>query len=179
MVDLAEGENELKTVHKHWFMFFQEVIGYVLFLFVPFILYSIFVDSELPIGLDTTLSFDENTAIIVFWSTLWIIVMWTKIFHVWTDYYLDKWIVTNKRVIDIDQRGFFKREVSTFRMEKIQDVTVEIKGMIPTLLNFGNIHIQTAGASDKRFIIRGIHNPDALRRIIMTHYDLFVDSPRI
>ena len=98
-----------------------------------------------------------------------------RIVGVWTDYYLDVWMVTDKRIIDIEQKSFFHRQTSVFRIERIQDITIETRGIIATLLNFGDIHVQTAGESQE-FIMRGIANPKYMRRIILRQQDRATDE---
>lgn len=55
--------------------------------------------------------------------------------------------VTTQRVIDIDQRGFFERHVAEAPYDKIQDIRYTIKGVWSTILQFGTIIVQTAGAT--------------------------------
>jgi uncharacterized membrane protein YdbT with pleckstrin-like domain len=100
-----------------------------------------------------------------------------KLFAVWTDYYLDIWIVTNRKLVSIDQIGLFNREISTLRMERIQDVTFSINGIVATLLNFGDIHVQTA-AEEREFVMRGIAHPDRVKRLILTHIDSVADDTK-
>ena len=48
----------------------------------------------------------------------------------------------------------------------MQDITSEVKGFIPTFLNYGNIYIQTAGTQE-RFIFKDIPNaPEVTQEII-------------
>jgi Bacterial PH domain len=60
------------------------------------------------------------------------------------NYYLSLQIVTNKRVIDIDQRGIFNREVNELPIEKIEDVTYRQKDIFSVLFGFGTVSVQTA-----------------------------------
>ena len=113
--------------------------------------------------------------IIIFAISIWTLIAWIKLFTIWTDYYLDVWFITNKRIIDIEQKGFFRREISTFRMERIQDITIEIKGILQTFLDFGDIHVQTAGESQE-FIIRGIGHPKQIKEIIMYQSDIALED---
>ena len=83
-----------------------------------------------------------------------------------TKYYLDVWYVTNKRLIDVDQRMLFHRDEAVLRLENIQDVATGAKGIIQTLLNFGNIRAQTAGER-REFIMRDIANPERIREVIV------------
>lgn len=82
------------------------------------------------------------------------------------DFYLDILIVTNDRLIDMEQNGVFARTIAEVDLYQIQDVTSEVKGVLETMFNYGNISIQTAGSVPK-FIVHDIHNPHALRREIL------------
>ncbi len=64
--------------------------------------------------------------------------------YVWSNNAL---AVTTQRVIDIDQRGFFERHVAEAPYEKIQDIRYTIKGVWPTILQFGTVIVQTAGTT--------------------------------
>jgi len=66
-------------------------------------------------------------------------------YYAFLDYYLDVWIVTNYRVIGVEQKGLFNRTVAEYKLFRIQDVVAEQKGFFATLVNYGEIHIQTAG----------------------------------
>ena len=85
------------------------------------------------------------------------------------DYYLDVWIITNQRLIDIEQKGFFNRSVSELDLKKIQDITSSVSGAIPTMFGFGNIHIQTA-AEENKFEIKSVPHPVTARRKIIELY---------
>ena len=87
-------------------------------------------------------------------------------FILWIDFYLDAWIVTNERIININQKGFFNRDISELKLTKIQDVTSEIVGFIPTILGYGNIYVQTA-AEMERFAFYQIPNPNEVKNIIV------------
>lgn len=84
-------------------------------------------------------------------------------FSEFVDYYLDSWIVTNDRIVNIEQQGLFARTISELDLYKIQDVTSEIKGMIPTFLNYGTVSVQTAGEKE-RFIFEEISDPHEVRK---------------
>lgn len=57
------------------------------------------------------------------------------------------YIVTNRRVIDIDFFNLIHKQVSYTELNKIQDITYSTGGVIGTLFNWGDVLIQTAGAS--------------------------------
>lgn len=56
-----------------------------------------------------------------------------------------RYILTNKRVVYIQQKGFFARAEAQAQLARVQDVILEVSGFWATLFGFGNIKIQTAG----------------------------------
>lgn len=56
-------------------------------------------------------------------------------------------VLTDRRVVDVDQRGLFDRVVSETPYTRIDDVTYHVKGFWPTLLRFGDIRIHVAGTA--------------------------------
>lgn len=57
------------------------------------------------------------------------------------------YILTTERIIDIDQRHLFHRVVGELPIENIQDATYEVKGLLATMLNYGDVVVQTVGGS--------------------------------
>ena len=160
MILLEKDETITFTVRKHWFVFFVDIISISAFLLLPILVAIAFR------YLNYFVTIPGNTvALASVIIALLLLYIWTAAFLIWTDYYLDILILTNKHIIDVDQRGLFSREISTFRLDKIQDVTAEADGIIPTLLKFGTIHIQTAG-EDREFLVHGIPKPFDIRHTI-------------
>jgi uncharacterized membrane protein YdbT with pleckstrin-like domain len=78
---------------------------------------------------------------------------------------MNVFLVTDQRVIDIDQKGFFHRVVSETTHRKIQDISYSVRGLWATLLGFGTVSIQTAGAQMK-IEIDMIRRPAALQELL-------------
>ena len=96
--------------------------------------------------------------------------IWFFFFPQFVDYYLDAWVITNDRIVNVEQQGLFARTVSELDLYKIQDVTSEVRGLIPTLFNYGNVHVQTAGTQE-RFVFEQVPNPHEIRKRIMVLVD--------
>lgn len=92
--------------------------------------------------------------------------LWLYGFLVWIDYFFDVWIVTNERIVNIEQKGLFNRRISELRFSRIQDVTASVDGLIPTILNFGDVYVQTA-AEEERFVFRQVGDPFAVKDEVM------------
>jgi len=61
----------------------------------------------------------------------------------WITWYFSVFIVTDKRLIQITQKGFFHRSVIDMGLNQIQMVNYQISGLQETLLGFGTIMMQT------------------------------------
>lgn len=79
-------------------------------------------------------------------AALFIFAVISKIWFLYTNSFC---LITNQRVININQKGFFSRQITETEYAKIQDVTNNTRGMLGTSLNFGEIVIQTAGKENK------------------------------
>lgn len=89
----------------------------------------------------------------------------------WTKYYLDVWYVTEKRIIIVDQRKLFDRQMSNIRFDRMQDVSLNVQGVIATFLDFGNIKVQTASEDNTEFIMNTVRHPEEVRRIIFSQHN--------
>jgi membrane protein YdbS with pleckstrin-like domain len=81
-------------------------------------------------------------------------------------FYLDMLVITNDRLLDIEQKNLFARSISEADLYQIQDVSSEVVGVFASLFNYGNLTIQTAGAVLK-FSVSNVHDPDGLRQEIL------------
>lgn len=103
--------------------------------------------------------------LLVLVAALYYYSIWLFFFTEFLDYFLDVWLVTNDRIVNIEQQGLFARTISELDLFQIQDVTSEVKGILPTMFNFGNVYIQTAGQKE-RFVFRQIPDPHGARKKI-------------
>lgn len=93
--------------------------------------------------------------------------VWLFFFFSIVDYMLDLWFITDKRIIDIQQEGFFSRKVSEQYLDRVQDVSSEVSGIMPTIFRYGDVKVQTAG-EHPQFVFEDVPNPEEIRRLIMS-----------
>lgn len=161
MITLHANEKIELIIRKHWFVIIQHIIAFIIILVAPAAVLFI-----IPLIL-AQLNIDPNAVgpFIDFLLSLYILIPLGYLFLMWTDYYLDLWIITNERIIDIEQRGLFNREISEIPLHRVQDVTLEIQGPVETLLDFGTIKVQTAG--EQHFEIRFVPHLYEAKEIIL------------
>lgn len=160
MINLYPDEKVMMTIRRHWFVIFSQSLVVSILALVPLIIFFSFGDF-LKIFLTNNL--------FLFFYTLWLLYLWIYFSIIFLEYYLDVWIITNKRLIALQQISLFNREISEFPLEKIQDITVEINGVIETFLNFGDIIVETAG-EEKELEFRQIPNPEESKNLIWEQY---------
>lgn len=166
MFHLSQGEKHIKTVRRHWLVFVVQLLPFVFGLYVTLVLQNAFILGEIwtPLGYATFPAFPEQYVLIG--GNLLILVLWFGVAHLVTDFYLDTWIITDQRIIGILQRGFFSRQVNSFRIERIQDVQTDIHGFFPTIFGIGDVHVETAGHQHD-LIMQTVGSPHSIRRAIM------------
>ncbi|MBT3355867.1 PH domain-containing protein [bacterium] len=155
-----DGEEIILILRRHWLILVAKLIPFGFFsigLIAIFFLAPILTEF-LPIVIDNNVF---NVVMSFFFMGFWL-----SLFVMWIDFYYDVWIVTDQRIISIEQLGLFRREISELEHGKIQDVTTEIHGIVPTLLKFGQVYIQTAGEK-ARFTFKQVENPVMIRSVVM------------
>jgi uncharacterized membrane protein YdbT with pleckstrin-like domain len=155
-----DDEQVILFLRRHWFIFFVHilsVIGAIAGLVLIYIFFTFFLKD---------FSQSAYYSLLLFFESLGTLFVWNLFFILWLDFYLDAWVVTNERIININQRGFFNREISELKLTKIQDVTSEVVGFVPTILGYGDIYVQTA-AEVERFAFHQIPNPNEVKNIIV------------
>jgi hypothetical protein len=87
-------------------------------------------------------------------------------------YYLDMWIVTNDRIVDIEQYNLFARTITELDLFHITDATSEVHGFFPTVFNYGNVQIKTA-SPNMDIIFHNVPHPNKIREelIHLSHED--------
>jgi uncharacterized membrane protein YdbT with pleckstrin-like domain len=159
--EVHDDEKIIQVIHRHWF----DMLSHFLVIFAMtgaaiggFIIFPTLFPQFQEKNIQMLFLFLEN---------LFFLFIWLFGFIIWIDVFFDVWIVTDQRIINTEQRGLFVRHVSELKYDRVQDVTVEVKGIIPTMLNFGDVYIQTA-AETERFIFRQIPNPYKVKDLIMS-----------
>jgi hypothetical protein len=156
---MEEGEAVVAKVHRHWIFIAARIVALAVMFVLPWVVVVLLARVNI-----ISLAAASTASYVVLWA-LWGLVLWGVFWQFWTTYYMDIWVVTNRRIIDIDYLRLFDRNIAMLRFERVQDITTEVKGVVATLLKYGSVIVQTAG-SDKEFVIDQIAHPELLRDII-------------
>ena len=77
---------------------------------------------------------------------------------IWFRYYYTYLIVTNLKLIEIEQKGLFNRNTSTLELIRVEDVKGLVRGVLATFLRYGDVLVETAGATESNFLFEKIPN---------------------
>ena len=168
MIEFDKNEHVIFEVRKHWFPFVIRASILMLVGIVP--LFAIVFFKAAPF--EIIFAGGSILPLVTFFYAFLVLILWLVGFIFWTNHYLDIWVITNQKLIDIEQYSLFKREISILHLDKIQDITSEIDGLVPTLMKYGDLHVQTAG-QQREFVIRGIANPNKVREKLDEALDRF------
>ena len=164
--ELEPDEHIVRESRKHWFLFLGELLPYAILAVIPFALPNLL--TLTPASAPYAALLDYHTPLARAALGVWLLITWTLAWSAFTKYFLNAWVLTNQRIVDIKQRGYFNREVSSLFLSRVQDVTTDVTGVLSSLLGIGNINVQSAGAVDE-FVMRGIPRPEQMRDIILKY----------
>jgi hypothetical protein len=169
-IQLHAGERVILRVGKHPLILVGSLIPYAILDYLPYLIpqFGRYLENANPgalVDYVETLSFD-NPWVRFIVGVYWLFV-WMGAFGVFTDYFLDKWIVTSERVIEINQRNFWSRQVDSLFLHKVQNVRTDVSGFFHTIFGFGRVSVESAGAEVNRICMRGLGNPEHVRDVIL------------
>ncbi|MEO8691518.1 MAG: PH domain-containing protein [Candidatus Saccharimonas sp.] len=102
----------------------------------------------------------------------------------WMQWYFTVYIVTNERIRQVTQRGFFGRDVIELRLSKIQNISYNIPGLFGEILKFGTIVIQTFVGD---LVVHNVEHPskifnqlqDVVHDVVSEHGDGALDEENV
>jgi membrane protein YdbS with pleckstrin-like domain len=164
-------EKVILLLRRHWLILAREVFHLVVMLCIPPLVIAFsFVYGQFVVDATSWLY-----VVIIEILSLYYLFVFLTFYQDFVDYHLDIWIVTDQRILSVEQHGLFDRVLAEFSISKVQDVTSEVKGKLQTIFDYGNVHVQTAG-SQERFIFEQVPNPEEVVKIILQVHDRVVQE---
>jgi len=149
-------EQTILITRKHWIRLFVPMFFIVLFALVPFVVYFFIKGADWYPGF---------AALYRFSSTVYFLILWNAAFYNIMIYTLNTIAVTTRRIVENEQRGFFRHNTDEIALKNIEDSSVRIFGLLATFLHYGNIEIQSAGATNI-FHFKYLPHPQRIKKII-------------
>ncbi len=174
MTDLALEHDEFvqREIRRHWFTLVLDALPLVLLALLPLLLPAFANYLKLPLP-----AIPHLAPLLAVLYSFWLLFLWLIFFIRWTIYYLDVWVITNKRLIDINQKWFFNREVLNCRLDRVQDIYIDVRGLLPTLIGYGDIRVETASESGS-LVLKTCAHPEKIRQLIADLHDQAAEAPQ-
>lgn len=173
------GEHVVINVRKHPLILVGRLVPIAILDYLPYLLpgvgaYLMTMSPESVIDFALLFSFENpwfQFIVGIYWLFLWMAA-----FGVFTNHYLDQWVVTNERIIEIDQKGFWNRSVSSLFLNRVQNVETDLEGFFNTIFGFGTVSVESAGAEVNRIKMHGLGNPEHVRDVILREHAKMDDA---
>ncbi len=162
IINQKSYEKIVRTCRRHPITFVPYVIFSLLLLAAPLGLYWLVSESSLLSYFQTR----TGWTIVVLGGSIYYLSCFLFFYTHFVTFHLDLWIVTNDRLLDMEQKGLFHRTISEVDLYQIQDASSEVHGVFPSIFHYGNIILQTA-ATVPKFTFKNVSNPDQLREEIL------------
>ena len=151
-------------LRRHPITFVPQIFLLLILMIVPFVVYLL-INNLYPTLLDPMTS-DIIFPIAVLVASIYYLGVYLFFYFQFIEFYLDIWIVTNDRIVDIDQKGLFSNTVSELDLYRVQDVTVETNGLFPSIFKYGNVNVKTA-SQNLGIIFHNVSNPNEIREALI------------
>ena len=148
-----ENEKIILMLRQHPIINVKWIAITLLLLIGPTILNALGVFSLLPVGFPLVI------------TMAWYLVTSAYAIEGFLNWYFNVYFVTTEGVIDVDFFNLINKRVSDAELDKIQDVSYTTGGVLGTMLNFGNVQIQTA-AEISEFVFESVPNPEKVAKIL-------------
>lgn len=161
LFQLKSYEHVEMLIRKHPIFLLWDVILFAILAAVPIGVVMVIqtVSPDLLVG-------PISMPIVAVLGSIYYLAIWLFFFSMVIDYYLDIWVVTNDRLIAVQQQGLFARTISEMDLWLVQDVTSEVKGISATIFGYGILSLETAG-KEERFRFGNAADPSHVRQKIL------------
>ncbi len=126
--NLRPWEKVMMVVRRHWIIFVILWIHAFVGLFINIVLHIMF-------GFQLW---------VIMFSIVYLMGFIVFMYIEWINHELDMYVVTNSRIIWIEQVWFLNREVSQCALNDVQEVNSKTKWFFANMLNYWDLTIQTA-----------------------------------
>lgn len=117
------------------------------------------------LGFDLTLIPDAYQLVLLIINYLLVLVM---IFEGFLNWYFNVYIVTDKNIIDVDFHSLLFKNIDIAPLRNVEDVSSGMGGVLQAIFHYGNVFVQTAGAT-KNIDFHAVPKPHQVADFILDY----------
>ncbi len=95
----------------------------------------------------------------------WYLILFGFILESFLAWYFQVFIITNRRVIDIEFRSMIYKDITSTKLESIQDLNFITTGVLASLIDYGTVYIQAAGEQAKTDFKKVPHPAEVVKTV--------------
>lgn len=152
-------EELMLLLRRHWFTNLSWIALTLMMLFVPPFVFQLTTAGQLEAIRAIPVRFQ------LVGTLVWYILTLGFAFESFIMWYFNVFLITDRRIVDIDFWGLLHKSVSETTLSNVQDVTHEVGGFWRVVFNFGHVYVQTA-AEIPRIEFLDIPKPDLVHQKI-------------
>jgi hypothetical protein len=142
---LQQSEKVLVVCRRHWIFLWPRLVLEALIAILPIV--ALFLVLQWAGALH-----GATAKIAALVSLAWLAIWGVRMFFIKYRYDNDLWTVTDQRLIDSTRSSPFSLRMTAADLVNIVDTEVVRSGILATLLNFGDIRVETAGERENIFL---------------------------
>jgi len=173
---LLKNEKILDVIRRHKFIYLMKIAKCtIIFIIIGVFTFVSFMTKIyiIPITGDNVFWIFE-ISVIVFMSLYFLIRIWAT----YLDWRYDNLIITNLRVIYVDHHFLFERDVISIHLKNIVNIQAHRKGIIGSILRYGDVNIQTNATTENDCIIHYIPNPSKVVQFIQNEQNMIREKSK-
>lgn len=128
-----QKEKVILLLRRHLITNVPWLIAALVMIFLPLFVVRLFPLDFLP----------SSYRLIIFIT--WYLLTFAFSFEKFLSWFFNVNIITDERIVDVDFPSILYRDISTTKIDQIQDVSIKVGGFVRSLFNYGDVTIQTAG----------------------------------
>lgn len=153
------GEKVHFILRKHPITNLGWILGSLFMIFIPVVV-IIYLDTA---QIDTFKYIPARYQLVMI--LLWYLLTMFYTFESFLVWYFNVYIITDRRIIDIDFRGFWKKRISEASLGNVEDATYQTGHFWHILFDYGDIAMQTA-AEKTEFEFSAVPKPGLVHDVL-------------
>ena len=159
-------EQVLLVVHKHWASFLRDAAVVILPSIAALLILVVF--WRLP---STVVGFTIHV-LVTFLFPFSVLVVWIMVMTLWTNYYLDMLIVTDRRIFYTSQVNLSNETITEWSIPDVKRINIIMKSFLESYFHFGTISMEMREDGETA-MIDGIPNPEYVSAVILKQDDRY------
>jgi hypothetical protein len=162
-VEMGEGEHVLRVIYRH-------PVNLLPIAFSTVVILALTAAASFAMGL-----YGDRVSTVISLATavplLWILALLVSLIFVvaYLIYRQNRIVLTTHNLMQVEQFGLFNRVISKLSLANVEDVTGARKGVFATLLDYGDLIVETAGEEENFVFHQAPHPAGQVHAINQAH----------